>query len=575
MESIDSRLKRIEQRISSIEKFIAENITRTRSDLNAKIAQASAASHSTPPTNQAAAATTTATSDTVAPEPTTAPAHKSVNGDYHYDYSAEVERSKSVKATFHQVDSNVFNAVRQAHTTDETVNMGVGGTLIVLVLALLGRLLIDLRWMGAVGQISFGAALSFIFIGAGYLLRDSAKYYIRYLPIIGLILLNITVYGASNYYQLMPKNIGLLFTLLISSIGLFLYHELKLMIFQILAVIGAYVMPLYISSDSGLMFINFYYLIASIFFMVVAVRYQFIPTAILSAYLSIAICGLMEYVDNDVMNKVLFTLGHFVIFAGGYVLYVVRSKNIVSKVYTFAFFPLIVFFYAIEYNYLQEVSINWVPLFALLVCGILFGLSAAVKLYATNDKMQVVSNLLISSAFVIAAHSVYFVLMPAKLRTIAMVLSSFAVFKYLDELLKDAQLLKKMISYVMFALMAWVYFEVMVSQFGSRSHLPIVNGFIFTLVLGYVAVFEKVLGAVPVNSLIVASLGHLIALVSLFNILKNKSTEVLAGSLLAYVVFAGVSSFLLMKQNQPPLNPVVMDAPNKDEQAEEALKTKS
>jgi hypothetical protein len=56
------------------------------------------------------------------------------------------------------------------------------------------------------------------------------------------------------------------------------------------------------------------------------------------------------------MNKVLFTSGHFVIFASAYVLYVMSSKEVVNKYFAYAFSLFFLLFYTVQYYYLQAVG---------------------------------------------------------------------------------------------------------------------------------------------------------------------------------------------------------------------------
>lgn len=529
MESLDSRLKRIEQRLSSIEKFIAENVNTSRNkDMNVRLGCVS--------------------------EPV------EVSSEYRYNYGSDIDPALLVKVPLHQVDNSLFNQKKSNHLNEDMLVTAVSGIILILGLFFLGRFLVDASWLTPTSLIAFGAVLGLGFITAGYSLRQTTLVGMQYLPIIGLTLLYVCIFGATNFYGLMPKNAGLAGVLVISWIALFVNREFTLDIYQIIAVVGAYIVPLYISYDTDLVYANLYYLVASLSFMVMAVSMRFTTVAMLGAYLAIAVCGLTDYFDNDVMNRVLFTLGHFVIYASGYLLMAVRSEQELSRVYTYMFFPFVLLFYIFEFYYLGQISHRTQEVF-----GLLFGLSFVgcfqlVKMLAPQKPVQLTLNLLLMSAVAVFSHIVFYNLLPDKMRPIALVIAGVALFKASSSLIGQNQMLSKSLTYFFMLLMAVSGVEVVLAQFSSQLMFNYVNAIIYAVMLFYVAFFETHLAELKVNGRIVAGVAHLFILTSLSSALSHKPLPLVIGAVGAYAVAAFglfVYQTRQIKKSQT-VNPVVI-----------------
>jgi uncharacterized membrane protein len=507
MESLDSRLKRIEQRLSSIEKFIAENVNTSRNkDMTVRLGRVS--------------------------EPV------EVSSEYRYNYGSDIDSSLLIKVPLHQVDSSVFNQRKSTHLNEDMLVTAVSGIILVLALFFLGRFLVDASWLTPTSQIAFGAVLGLGFITTGYSLRESSIVGMQYLPLVGLALLYVSIFGATNYYHLMPKNAGLVAVLVVSWLGLFVNREFNLDIYQILAVVGAYLVPLYISYEAELVYANLYYLVTSLSFMLFAVALRLNTVAILGAYLAIAVCGITDYFDNDSMNLVLFTLGHFVIYASGYLLTAVRSEEEISRVYTYLFFPFVLLFYIFEFYYLGQISHKTQEIF-----GVLFGISMIgcymlVKTLASKKPVQLTQTLLLMSSAAVFAHIVFYNLLPDKMRAIGLIVMGVALFKAAPAALTQNRLLSKAMTYFFLVLAAVSGFEVILAQFNSQLLFNYINAVIYAVVLFYVAFFETHLAELKIDRRIATGAAHLFILTSLYSAFSQKTFPVILGVMGGYAVLA-------------------------------------
>lgn len=512
LESIDSRVKRVEQRLSSIEKFIAENLAPKKNnyDINLSLGRVS--------------------------EPV------AVSKDYHYDYSADINSKNNEKIQFHKVDATAFNSSGKKRITfsDDTITTLAICSMLVLALIFFGRFIMDSAWLGQSGQISLALCVGVFLIALGYLLEDKFGNTSKFFPILGQILLYISFYGASSFYQVIPRNIALAGILLTSVIGILQYQKNKLNVYLIVSAIGAYIMPLYISYQSEAVFVNLYFLITSLFFLYASVWLDLKTLALVGAYLSLGVCAVSEYLDNDIMNQVLFTLGHFIIYAAAYVLIQLRQDDNIeeNKLFSYVFFPFVLLFYVIEYYYINLSNANWSPLFTGLVSTLLFVLYFLCNHYKKNEKQALTCNLLLSSASITLVHTLFYVVIPAKFRPISLVISVFVIAKFLETLNQEKwKNYSQLFVYFLLAVIGWNYFEVIFKQFSAGNKLSMVSGVVYVVVFLYVTYFEKKLAYIEIKKLYGTAASHIMMLSIVYNLFKNQG---------AANMFAGVGIYLLL-----------------------------
>ena len=495
MESLDSRIKRIEQRLSSIEKFIAENIAprKKHDDFSITLGRTS--------------------------EPV------EVAKDYHYDYSKEINSNKGEKAQFHQIDSSIFNEGPKKVINDDSLATIAGGALIVILMYFLGKFLLDASWLSQTTQIAMAAAVGVGFIGAGYVLKNYNLAFTKYLPVVGLITLYVCVYGASNYYSIIPKNVALISLLGISVLGIFLSVEFKLNVYQIISAIGGYLAPLYISYNSDLGFTNFYFLILSLLFLVGVVWLQLVPAAVLGAFLSLFICGISDYVDNDVMNKVLFTSGHFVIFASAYVLHVVNAKELVSKYFTYAFSLFILLFYMVQYSYLKTIGHNQVLYFCFAMILLVSLAYVAIKKWSQKEKTMLTANLMFCLQMAMVTHALFYVVLPNRIQSIAVIAAGLIFFKTLAFWGEKEDQLKRILTYLALLIIGVNALEVILNQFASDNKLVLISGALYAVIMFYVLLFEKNIGHLNVKPKAVAGIAYMFLLATVY-----AATEKISGT---------------------------------------------
>lgn len=331
---IENRLKKVESRLSSIEKFIAENFQPKRS---APIEAAPVRTESAP-----LVAATTETNIRV-PNYFTPP-------------------ESAVKSSLHFIDAKDFNRRNKSQNSNYLL-MPIAILGFVLVSIFILRFGFDTGWLSPLKQLFLTVLVSLLLIGAGFFYKELNNEYIRYLPGVGIILLFLAGFGSTCFYHFFPRNAGFLFVGTVGVCCMLMYQEFRHAIYMIVAAAGAYIIPLYIASDDNVTMTNSYFLIMSIIFSGVACWLNLRPVYLLGAYLALPISAIAEYHDNDVMHKSLFIMAHFLIFTGGMFIHVMRSKQPLTKVELIAFSPVVLLFFVIEYYNISQINHIAAPVF--------------------------------------------------------------------------------------------------------------------------------------------------------------------------------------------------------------------
>lgn len=537
LEILDNRLKRIEQRLSSIEKFIAENYTKGRpvDRILAKVTENKGLSPEAGPAGEQS------------------PAEAPVK-DYHYNYAASTDLANQPKATLHFVDTSVFKNQKVITVTDDTFTVFLFGVFIIFVIYFGGRFVIDGNWLTPTSQTSLAALMGIAFMGLGFVLTNTMEKYAKYFPIVGSVILYITAFGAAGFYGIIPRDASLVAVFLVSAACVLMSRKFQLDVYQIIAVVGAYVSPLYITYEGSSDFVNFYYLGISFFFMVMAVIYDLTVLPALGAFFSLAVCAISEYIDNDVMNLVLFTLGHFVFYASAYTLKAVRSSEDVNKAYAYSFFPFVLLFYFTEYYYIYSFKTMLTPAFTAITSALL-GLSyLCVKQFSKKGKNDLTSSLLLSLASLTAIHTIFYVLVPEKFRPLSLIVAAVLSIKGIEKLTEDKwKLYSRIMAYSLVGLIGLNYFEVIFTQFSVKALLPVINGLIYASVLVYVTFFEKKILEVNVNPLVSAGAAHIILLSAIYNMTKSSGSSIWIMATGGYFLVA-IASLVFLEKIQNKIN---------------------
>ncbi len=272
------------------------------------------------------------------------------------------------------------------------------------------KLSIESGWLTPPRQIGLAALLGLALIGAGLVLRRADREYASFLPAAGVIVLYLTTYAAHSLYSLLPFDVGIAVVSIVSAICIWLYTELKHDIYAITAAVGAYLSPVILDLHGEAVFAMYYFLCCSVAFAAISIWLRTRTLTLVAAYLAMLLTATLnnDLHDDGLAAGVLAV--HFLIFAAGTWLYTRESRKPLTDIEAWSFLPVLIAFYAFEYELLNRLQPLLAPWISLGFAAVLIGLYlAARKLLATQMASQ---SLVLTYATVVAFHSGYLELMP-------------------------------------------------------------------------------------------------------------------------------------------------------------------
>ncbi|HEY8278796.1 MAG TPA: DUF2339 domain-containing protein [Bdellovibrionota bacterium] len=283
------------------------------------------------------------------------------------------------------------------------------------------KLAIDSGWLTPERQLGLAAVLAFGLIGVGLHLLESDRAYASLMPATGVVILYFTVFAAHRFHQLIDFEAALAGTSCVSLVSLWIYARIRHDIYPVAAAVGSYVAPFLFSLGTVSDFSLYYLLLCSLSFALISIWVESRTLTLVAAYLAIATTTLVGGQLQDPQTLAWILPLHFLIFAGGTLLYSVQAKKGLTETEAWSFFPLLLFFYAAEYFFLRQVTPTMAPWFSLGFAVVLIGLYLLAKNSAAGASLHS-SGMILAFATVVFFHSFYLTILPEDMRPYLFVL---------------------------------------------------------------------------------------------------------------------------------------------------------
>lgn len=291
----------------------------------------------------------------------------------------------------------------------------VGIVCFVLAAAFIIKLSIDSGWLTPVRQIGLAALFGFGLIAAGFALMKSDREYSSLLPGAGIIVLYLTVFAAHRLYSLITFEAAISMSAIVSGLCVWLYTQIREDMYPVTAAVGSYCAPLILSLGSESTFAVYYFLLCSLAFSVISIWVRSRVLTLVSAYLAIFMTALIGLgLGQDKLIAGLLAL-HFLVFSAGTYLYTQQNQKPLTEKESGSFLPALLFFYAMEYFYIDRIQPDLAPWLSLGFAAFLFGLYLAAKKKFPEGSLGS-QPMILSFITVVCFHSFYLELLPALAR---------------------------------------------------------------------------------------------------------------------------------------------------------------
>ena len=287
----------------------------------------------------------------------------------------------------------------------------------VLAAAFIIKLSIASGWLTPERQIGLAVLFGLGLIAAGFALIKSDREYSSLLPGGGIIILYLAVFAAHRVYSqpLITFEVAISMASIVSALCVWLYTQIREDMYPITAAVGSYCAPLILSLGSESTFAVYYFLLCSLSFSVISIWVRSRTLTLVSAYLAIFMTALIGLgLGQDKLIAGMLAL-HFLTFSAGTYLYTRQNKKPLTESESGSFLPALLFFYAMEYYYINRIQPDLAPWLSLGFAAVLLGLYLAAKKMFPEGNLGS-QPMILAFITVVCFHSFYLELLPADLR---------------------------------------------------------------------------------------------------------------------------------------------------------------
>ncbi|PIU20438.1 MAG: DUF2339 domain-containing protein, partial [Elusimicrobia bacterium CG08_land_8_20_14_0_20_59_10] len=277
------------------------------------------------------------------------------------------------------------------------------------------KLSLDSGWLTPERQVGLAAMLGFALIVAGLALQGADREYAGFLPAAGIIVLYACAFSAHRIYSLIPFESAVSLVCLVSGLCIWLYTRIREDLYPVTAAVGSYLGPVILGLNSASVFSVYYYLLCSIAFSVISIWVRSRILTLVAAYLAImmtAFTGLALHADKLIVAMLAL---NFLVISGGTYLYTCQHAAPLTESESAGFLPVLLFFYAMEYYFVERIAPGLAPWLSLGFAGLLLALYLGAKKRFPEGKMGS-ESMILAFISVVCFHSFYMELLPAGAR---------------------------------------------------------------------------------------------------------------------------------------------------------------
>lgn len=286
-----------------------------------------------------------------------------------------------------------------------------GAACLILAVILLIRLSIDSGWLTPERQLILAALMGATFIALPFIKRFKDIEYMSQLPAAGIVILHLTVMGGVYFHKIIEPTSALFLISGVGVLSLALVSIFKFESYAVLSIVGTYVGAITLKSGfpSRLAFIGFisvWNIVYSYFSIFLKNR----KIIILTSYLAIGLVSLkvvgLHYSPDEYLKVAVVQAFQFLIFFSAVVIFTLKNKTPLTYQESWSFFPLILFFYFLEYHLLDRVMDHYATAMALFFSLGIFAVYKHAKKGLTQTSLAS-GEMIYTTLATIFAHAIY------------------------------------------------------------------------------------------------------------------------------------------------------------------------
>lgn len=294
------------------------------------------------------------------------------------------------------------------------------------------KLSIETGWLTPERQILIAAIFGLSLIITGFCLPKVYSNYASLLPASGIIILYCSVFAGYRFYELTSFKTALILTSLVSIFCIWLYLKFRHDIYPVVAIMGSYLSPIILDLHYSSFFTIYYFICCALAFATISIWTRSRLISIVAAYIAILTTFVVGIELNQNMMLANALAVHFIIFSISSYLYSLCNKQQLSKNESWAFLPVLILFYGLEYYLINSTYPNLAPYLSLLFAAVLISLYLLTKTLFPQDEVKS-QGMIYSFASLVFFHSFYLEIIPLSIKPWLFVLIVLA-FAFLPKL---------------------------------------------------------------------------------------------------------------------------------------------
>ncbi|CAN5575068.1 hypothetical protein BH10BDE1_BH10BDE1_32890 [soil metagenome] len=413
------------------------------------------------------------------------------------------------------------------------------------------KLSIESGWLTPERQLGLATLFGLSLIASGILFAKADRDYAGFLPGAGIIILYLTAFAAHRFYSVLSFEACLIATSMISGVCIWIYTRLHHDLYVLTAAVGSYVAPAILSFAVVNSFSVSYFLLCSAAFATVSAWVESRSLSIVASYLAIAMTAIAgSALGQDEFVAIALVI-HFLIFAFAAVLQTKNSGVELSRRAAFAYFPVLILFYASEYHFISRINPQLAPWCSLAFAGFLILLYLLAKNWAP-EKSFASRGVILGYSTVVLFHSGYLELLPPSARPWLPILILLAAAGLPERFFKPSEKpnwATALPRVAIFAILAIEYVSIiyrLIETVPSAPAIPNLTVGMLTLVALWVCIASlkiRKLATSETRALLVAA--HTLAIFGFYNLAKTEGSLAVSAAWLIYAAAVMAFAFWL------------------------------
>lgn len=287
----------------------------------------------------------------------------------------------------------------------------VGIICFILAAAYLVKLSIDSGWLTPANRILLAGLFGLALIVTGTRKRFAETHYMSLLPAAGVVVLYLTVAAGYGLYDLYSPTQTVAMMGAVSVLCLFLYSLFHAPIYAVVAVVGTYLSVFLTPSVRDVPTLSTYFFIWDLTFAVVAVQMRSRVMILLASYLSlwlfqVGFHSVWAQTQDQALYLALYQVVQFFIFLIATATYSMKNQSPMTAAETWSFFPLLIFFYGLEYATVKAAFPAVAPWIALGFAALIY-LAYAVSKRSLGKETLASAEAVSTFITIVAVHALY------------------------------------------------------------------------------------------------------------------------------------------------------------------------